>query len=96
MKLLAAPLLTFALLGTAPFQCASDPDPNRRIEDTPAEALWGLSEKFRASGNEAARRDTLTHIVETYPNSREARRAALALEGREVSPDAPDDEGQGS
>ena len=35
---LVAGLLAF---GSAPFQCASDPDPDRRVEDTPAEAAGG-------------------------------------------------------
>jgi hypothetical protein len=80
-------LLTLALFGTAPFQCASDPEPEHRIEDTPAEALWTLSERFRTDGNDAARRTTLEQLVQQYPNSREAERARLVLEGREVEPD---------
>jgi hypothetical protein len=88
MKLSVA-ILTLALFGTAPFQCASDPDPNRRIEDTPAEALWTLSERFRSEGNDAARRTTLQQLVDQYPNSREAERARLVLEGREVESDHP-------
>jgi hypothetical protein len=88
MKLSTA-LLTFSLLGTAPFQCASREDPNHRIEDTPAEALWSLSERFRADGNDAARRTTLEQLVEQYPGAREAERARLVLSGREVAPDEP-------
>jgi hypothetical protein len=82
-------LLNLALFGTAPFQCASDPEPEHRIEDTPAEALWSLSERFRTDGNDAARRTTLEQLVQQYPNSREAERARLVLEGREVEPDPP-------
>ncbi len=88
MKLPVA-LLTLALFGSAPFQCASDPDPEHRIEDTPAEALWSLSERFRGEGNDAARRTTLEQLVDQYPNSREAERARLVLGGREVEPDPP-------
>jgi hypothetical protein len=92
-------LLTFVValgLTAAPFQCASDPDPDRRIEDTPAEALWHLSERFRTEGNEPARRTTLQQIVEQYPTSREAERARLVLGGNDVAPDAPPDETSGS
>lgn len=79
--------LVMALSSTAPFQCASDPDPNRRLEDTPAEALWSLAERFRAQSDEAARAVALHELVERYPNSGEAERARLVLEGREVEPD---------
>ncbi|MEM9072727.1 MAG: hypothetical protein AAGE52_29750 [Myxococcota bacterium] len=82
-----ARLLIGALLWIAPFQCASDPDPNRRLEDTPAEALWGLAERFRAAGNEDARRTALHEITERYPTSSEAERARAVLDGREVAPD---------
>ena len=71
------------LVLSAPFQCASDPDPNRRLEDTPSEALWRLAERFEASGDEDARRMTLEELVERYPGSREAARAEEALEGSE-------------
>lgn len=66
-------------LGAAPFQCASDPDPNRAIEDSAPEALWNLSEEFRERGDAEARRTTLEHIVERYPSSRFARRAEQEL-----------------
>lgn len=88
---LSTTLLTFSLLGTAPFQCATHDDPSTRIEDTPAEALWNLSERFRADGNDAARRTTLEQLVEQYPGSREAQRARLVLDGREVAPDEPEE-----
>jgi hypothetical protein len=68
------------VLAGAPFQCASDPDPNRRMEDTAPEALWQLSERFEAQGDEQARQETLRHLVERYPSSRFARRAELVLE----------------
>ena len=79
--------LSLLLLGAAPFQCSSDPNPTRRLQDTPAEALWQLAEQFRADGNEAARRTTLTRLVERYPGTREAERAQMVLDGREVAPD---------
>lgn len=85
-------LIAVLLLSRAPFQCASDPDPNRRIEDTPAEALYRLSEHFQEVGDNEAREETLRHLIERYPSSREASRATLALEGRDTS-DLPPSEG---
>jgi hypothetical protein len=75
-------LLIGMLWVTAPFQCASDPDPERAIEDSAPEVLWELSEDFRARGDDGARRRTLEWIVERYPSSRYARRAEHALEQR--------------
>lgn len=71
--------LALLLLLRAPIQCASDPDPNRRLEDTPSEALWRLAERFETDGDEAARRIALEEIVERYPSSAEAERARVAL-----------------
>jgi hypothetical protein len=76
------------VLAGAPFQCASDPDPNRRMEDTAPEALWELSERFEAQGDEPARRETLRHLIERYPSSRFARRAELVLEGAGAASEA--------
>ncbi len=73
------PRLLLTLLLGAPFQCASDPDPNRRIEDTPSEALWRLAERFEAEGDESARRMALEELLERYPSSAEAERARTAL-----------------
>ena len=64
----------------APFQCASDPDPEYRLEDSPSEALWELAERFERDGETAARRTTLLQLVERYPSSREAARARLQLD----------------
>ena len=80
-------LLLLVMTGTAPFQCASDPDPNRRLEDTPAEALWNLAERFRAQSDEDSRRVALHELVDRYPSSAEAERARMVLEGHEVAPD---------
>ncbi len=90
MKIVGTLLFTGALL-TAPLQCSSDPDPNRRLEDTPAEALWDLSEEFREAGDEDARRRTLETIVREYPGAREAQRAQLILDGREDEAAESDD-----
>ncbi len=75
-------LTTFLLIGilNAPFQCAAEPDPDRRLEDTGSEALFRLSERFAESGEEHARRFTLEELIRQYPNSREAVRARLILE----------------
>lgn len=80
-------LLLALMLGGAPFQCASDPDPNRRLEDTPAEALWNLAERFRAQSDEDARAVALHELIDRYPTSSEAERARMVLEGRDVPPD---------
>lgn len=85
MKPVVALLFTL-VLGTAPFQCANDPDENTRLEDTPAEALWNLSEHFRERGMTDARNDTLRQIVDQYPSSREAHQAQMVLDGRELTP----------
>ncbi|NLY94857.1 MAG: hypothetical protein GXY23_12615 [Myxococcales bacterium] len=83
MKLLSL-ALAFTLTSLAPFQC-SKPDPNKRPEDSAPQALFLLSERFHEAGDEGARRLVLETIVERYPSSREAQRAKLALEGRDVS-----------
>ncbi|MCK6591214.1 MAG: hypothetical protein HUU21_06260 [Polyangiaceae bacterium] len=63
----------------APFQCASEVDPNKRREDEPGEALYGLAEQFKAKGDQKARADTLRYLVKKYPTSRFAERARLDL-----------------
>jgi len=78
MRMLAAVGLVVAL-GAAPFQCASDPDPDRALEDSAPAALWDLSERFRAEGDVDGRDRVLRYLVERYPSSRYARRAELEL-----------------
>ncbi|UJR81594.1 tetratricopeptide repeat protein [Sandaracinus amylolyticus] len=73
----------------APLQCGSAPDPDRRREDSPAEALLGLAERFGEEGDDDARRTTLRHLIERYPDSREAERARMWLEQDEASTGAP-------
>lgn len=87
MKLLSAAFVLTLFLGGAPFQCGTGEDHGRELQDTPSEALWQLSETFREQGDEHARRVTLERLIERYPTSREAERAQLALEGREVDAD---------
>ena len=71
----------------APFQCASDPDPSRRLEESAPESLWHLSEHFEERGDRDAREQTLRYLIERYPRSRYARRAELALAGRSTGED---------
>jgi TolA-binding protein len=84
VKPAALGLALAAMLGAsssgAPFQCASDPDPSRRMEDSAPEALWILAERFREEGDVEARRTTLRHLMEQYPSSRYAQRAEQVLE----------------
>ena len=75
MRLLAL-LVTLATL--APLQCPSTPRPEQAREESPAEALWLLAERFGGRGDEAARRATLAFLIERYPSSRYAERARLA------------------
>ncbi len=76
-------LLLLAL--SAPFQCASDPNPQRRLEDSPSEALWHLAERLELAGEHAAARMAFEEILERYPRSVEAERVRLhfAEEGSE-------------
>lgn len=67
------------LASVAPLQCPSTPRPERAREESPAEALWQLAERFEAQGDAPARRATLTFLVERYPASRFSERARLAL-----------------
>ena len=71
--------LALGLIFLAPIQCGSAPRDRPEFEDSPAQALWELSERFEAEGDEDARRRTLEHLVERYPSSRFAERARVAL-----------------
>jgi len=80
LRLLRAPFAALLLLSSfAPYQCAREPDPKRRIEDEPAEAVYKLAERFREQGNADARAATLRYIIERYPTSRYAKTAAGEL-----------------
>jgi outer membrane protein assembly factor BamD (BamD/ComL family) len=74
-----APLLLFASLGTAPYQCASKAGPEQRTEEEPAEVLYDLAEKFKAEGNSRAQAETLRYLVEKFPGSRFAEAAKQDL-----------------
>jgi hypothetical protein len=65
-----APILLFASLATAPYQCATKFGPERRLEEEPAEALYDLAERFKAEGNEKAQAETLRYLMEKFPGSR--------------------------
>lgn len=79
--------LVLALALGAPFQCASDPDPEHRLEDSPSEALWDLAARLEREGHVEARRSTLEQLVERYPGSREAGRARDELGTNGISGD---------
>ncbi|WP_437787061.1 tetratricopeptide repeat protein [Sorangium sp. So ce1097] len=74
------PLVLLAAVARAPYQCASEVDPDRRIHEDPSEALYDLAERFKARGERDAQRDTLRFLVERYPSSRFARMAREDLE----------------
>jgi len=73
-------LVAGALLLGAPFQCASDPDPNKAREESPGEALYGLAAQFEKQGNAQGREDTLRYLITRYPKSRFAVMARQDLE----------------
>jgi hypothetical protein len=64
------PILLFASLATAPYQCATKFGPERRLEEEPGEALYGLAERFKAEGNTKAQAETLRYLVDKFPGSR--------------------------
>ena len=75
----------------APLQCAHDPDPSLRREDTAGDALWALSQKFAAEHDAAAEKETLQYLVDTYPTNRhvgDARQAIAKLGGGATGSDA--------
>lgn len=78
-----AVLILGAALGLshAPMQCQREPDPTLRRQETPGEALYQLSEQFKARGEEAAWRRTLEYLIARYPSSREAHMAREDLAG---------------
>jgi outer membrane protein assembly factor BamD (BamD/ComL family) len=69
-----------ASLASAPFQCASKEDPNRKMEEEPADALYQLAQKFKAEGDVKSAQETLKFIVERYPSSRFAETARRELQ----------------
>jgi hypothetical protein len=76
---MVAPLLLVSSM-SAPMQCGSDPDPSRRLEETPAEALLLLADEFERSGDRDARIRTLRFIVQRHPKTRQAEDARVTLQ----------------
>ena len=60
------------VIAIAPVQCAHDPDPSVRREDSPGDALWTMSQKFEAEHNDVAAKETLEYLIAQYPSSRHA------------------------
>ncbi len=82
-------MLSAALSG-APFQCSSEPDPSRAIEETPGQALYELAVEFKKNGDERAWRETLQYLIARYPSSRFAGTARRDLEAVTPEPPPPD------
>jgi hypothetical protein len=80
LRALLAPLALVAAFANAPFQCASEVGPERRMYEDPSEVLYTLAERFEASGDREARAATLRYLVERYPTSRFAHMARMDLE----------------
>lgn len=68
-----------AAFGSAPLQCAGDPDPELRRYETPGEALYELATQFKAKGDQQAYESTLEFLIARYPNSRHAEMARSDL-----------------
>lgn len=76
----AALLASILSASVAPFQCASEPDPNRTTEETPGVALKGLADEFGRAGDKEAQIKTLAFLVERYPRSKYAEGAKIELQ----------------
>lgn len=76
---MVAPLLLLTSM-SAPMQCASEPDPSRRLEETPAEALSLLAEEFERAGDREGRVRVLRFIVQRHPKTRQAEDARVTLQ----------------
>jgi hypothetical protein len=63
----------------APLQCAHDPDPTLRREDTAGDALWALSQKFETEHDTTSAKETLQYLVDTYPTNRHVADAKLEI-----------------
>lgn len=76
-----APVVLFASLANAPFQCASRAGPEQRLEEEPAEAIYELAEKFKVEGDAHAQAKTLRYLLAKFPASRFAESAKQDLAG---------------
>jgi len=65
-------------VSTAPFQCGGGGKDIPR-EDSAGDALFKLSQDFKAKGNEQASKDTLRYLVKNYPSNRHAPAARIEL-----------------
>jgi hypothetical protein len=79
VRVLAIGALASSLTSLAPVQCAHDPDPTLRREDTAGDALWNLAQRFEAEHDVKAARETLQYLVDTYPGNRHVGEAKEAL-----------------
>lgn len=80
LRAVAAAALVVASVGTAPMQCAREPEPEMAHEEDPPEALYGLAEQFKERGDREARVTTLRYLVARFPSSRFAAMARQDLE----------------
>lgn len=85
-------MLLWSLGALAPMQCASPRPYEQRREETPAEALWTLAERFDAQHNRDARDETLRFLLQHAPGSRYAARARVALESGAMPAEEPRDD----
>lgn len=81
--------IALALL-LAPLQCGAPPREHPEYEDSPAEAVWDLSEELGEAGDAAGRRRALEFLIERYPSSRFAERARVVLERESPRPESPE------
>jgi TolA-binding protein len=97
LRAVLAPLALVAAVATAPFQCASETGPERRMYEDASEVLYDLAERFKASGDRQARVATLRYLAERYPTSRFAHMARMDLEALgEAQPAGTAGEGEGT
>jgi outer membrane protein assembly factor BamD (BamD/ComL family) len=80
------PAVVLLALALAPYQCGSKPDPQKRIEDDPAQVLYELAQRFHERGDRAGEEATLQFLAEKYPSSRFGKRAKDDLEALRARP----------
>lgn len=73
-------VVVLAAVAQAPFQCAGEVDPDRRIEEDPSEVLYTLAGRFKSGGDQRAYAGTLKFLIERYPSSRFSRMAREDLD----------------
>ena len=89
------PLVPLVMLASsaivAPIQCGHETDPALRQDESPADALWDLAQKFQDAHDDAGSTRTLQYLLERYPASRWA---PAARERLGASGSAPADGGE--